>query len=189
MLALIPGHSENRKGMITYDGQMEYDWNQSLLVSVKKKLNKANIDSIILKRTESRYSDYIENIRKKIKEKKITKLIEFHLNAFNGQTKIIRSEFLYHEDSLKSFKAGLDWGYLLKKEYDIEKLNPISIEDKSEKRGSDIIELGKEMGLDICLLLEPCFADTKNLYSEKIIEDKNKYCEIIFKWLVNINGK
>jgi len=184
-LAIIIGHSSLYQGARSYNGFTE--WSYYMDLCHKHLWHKL---MLITDAYEIFWRDNLP-YRKAIKEMVIEELIPFkpdlcielHFNAFDGKTPVQRAEYLYTHD--KALKFGVIWSVLMKENYLLDSVVGKPVEES--QRGYFNLASLEQHGIPN-VILEPCFADTKNQLSEAVIENMDKYACLLARCIRRYQG-
>ena len=185
-VALIIGHNAKFQGAKSYNGTYEWSWNVDLLRYLLPKFKSGVCDIKPMWRSSLlAYTDGTDElIDLSIRPFEPDLVIELHLNAFDGVTEIPRAECIIGDQKNAETFADI-WRENMRKTFSTD---PKKIKSKDHSRGRYGIKNISLTGVPV-LILEPCFADTRNALSEKVIEDPASYAEVLeksirrFMWL------
>jgi len=178
-VAIIIGHDSKEQGASVYTGSTEYVWNSNVAEIMLQKASE--LDLRVFSRDgigRQGVADLVGAFAPKLS-------IELHLNSF--QTKALGCEVLYHADNPEDKELAQDLA------------NMISDNFKTRLRadkGAKAIDMGDrghinllsvlEKGVDHVLLVEPCFANIETSESKAIIENPEKYAEVLLDFIKKV---
>lgn len=182
MIGIIIGHDILNQGMTIYNGMTEYQFNQKIADIIFNKFNK-NIK--IFTRIPTTFHESCRDVAKRVAACNIDTTIELHLNALNNRTKILGCETVTLSNP-KSVSRAHGVRFFLGERFGIKDRGNICLE-RSGRGYFNLKSLAAE-GVSTSMILEPCFADTENVDSIKIIGNPEAYASFLVETLEKFNG-
>jgi len=171
---IVIGHNQYQQGANLYNKDSEYTFN---LKVAKYMLETHNIPYATKLHGPHDYT--CKEVAERVAGQNFDTVLELHINAFNGKSVIRGSEILIaNADSIplaSCFTANL------KHEYGISnrRIHKVGHRDRGYRNLKNYIEAGVKRAA----ILEPCFGDTLNDESEAILEDVNRYGDLLARVL------
>ena len=177
MISFVVGHSHSSPGAQLYNLQFEYEFNHSVVQFIQR-IADPKYFSVVTKSRHGKAGN--EEAAQKVAALKADHVVELHVNAFNGKTKVLRSECLFTTPQGAQLAEFLL--QQIKKSYTIPPGRTESILTKG-LRGFANLKAYNDVGILSAVILEPCFGDTENESSRKIIPHPEIYAQYLVEWM------
>jgi N-acetylmuramoyl-L-alanine amidase len=178
-VAIIVGHDSREQGASVYTGSTEYIWNSNVAGIMLQKASELDL-KVFTRNGIGRQgvADQVGDFAPKLS-------IELHLNSFH--TKALGCEVLYHADNSQDKQLAQDLAKMISDTFKTRLradngAKAIAMDD----RGHINLFLVLEKGIDHVLLVEPCFANIETSESKAVIENPDKYAEVLLKFIKKV---
>ncbi len=183
-VALIPGHTKDRKGAQAYNGISEYDYNL-FVAHIISNLHQFNVrhglnsisDISILTRDQG-WGSIVSMINKH----EIDMTLELHFNSFHRPASGVETLAMENDTGSIAFakflssRLGNEYRSRLRADDGVKEV-------MDQERGYHNLAQVRSAGASISVLVEPGFLNFKNPESEVIVSNPLRYANIIYKIL------
>lgn len=182
-VALIEGHDESAKGAVAYNGMSEYDF-AKMVINYALAFAPSEITAKEFNRNNGRG---IRGALKQAKEWGADVTVEFH---FNWAERPIKKQFMI----LTASSSKDSQRFAAKLAEKMHNKMGVSLREDGTgvcvladgARGADNVFYGKELGIPVTILLEPCYGNIKTAEASKIIEGPKIYAKHIIDSIAEI---
>lgn len=200
-IAIIVGHTAKRPGAINYKKESEFSFNSRIAEKVKNIMKEKypNKNVKIFYRPEGYYSAAVRQVGKEVGKWKALISLELHFNSFKKEA--YGCEILMLSDSKNAEKTARIADKItddLASEFNLSERRFYKFKDGtigdgvkpllSKDRGALNLKYVEEYGVKHAMLIEPCFANTKQHESIAIFENEDKYANFLADQLAKIDA-
>lgn len=187
-VALVVGHTNERRGARLFDGSSEYHYNGHLALNVLKKCNelRKNLPTKFTKEVRVFFRDNLELVDcyKEIGEWGADLSLELHVNAAgvpnaNGAEVLVLTGDIQTAKVARSLLQDLacTFGSRLRHDSGIKWIT-------SDDRGYYNLKYAKDYGVKYPMLIEPFFGDYETEESKKYVDNVQLYADVIVDLII-----
>jgi N-acetylmuramoyl-L-alanine amidase len=184
-IAIIVGHTKKQPGAKNYLGEHEYDWNTKIAKEMYEYIKNYSTKEVGVFRRDGIGRT---GVAEKVADWKADLSIELHFNSF--KKKAYGCEVLVHKNARNyqhTFRIADELTDALATAFQLKERNEDGVKSITDKdRGAYNLRALIDRQVKYVILVEPCFANIKTAESAAIMEQPQKYAEVVAEYLVGL---
>jgi len=185
IIGVIVGHNSKAQGAVNYKGETEFAFNTRIAKAMKSIIDaNPDYDCVIYNREPgSSFGDEIFEMAQKVKKDSCLFTIELHFNS--GPTGARGCEILVHTKNLMAIRIADAITDQIEYKFGIRQRDQDGVKElKRGDRGAYNILAIEDAGVEVALLVEPCFANVKTAESQKIFDNEGLYAQVLAEEMI-----